>query len=75
MRPSLAYCGNHERDTIDSVGITIRFLDLLAEMGFDRECELSQLPPAAGVTAKPFSVEGSKLLMHNDSNADLFMER
>lgn len=70
MVPNLAYTGPRERETINPEGITYRFIMLLGEAGFDRE-ELSQLPNQAGMIAKPFSVETSKLLAYNDSNADI----
>lgn len=72
MVPNLAYVGMHERDNINPTGITYRFIMLLGEADFDRE-ELSQLPNESGMIAKPFSVETSKLLAFNDSNADVVM--
>lgn len=73
MVPNLAYVGLHERDNINPEGITYRFIVLLGEAGFDRE-ELSCLPNEAGMVAKPFSVNASKLLAFNDSNSDIAME-
>lgn len=73
MVPSLAYVGPHERDMVNPEGITYRFIMLLAESDFDRE-ELSTLPAQSGMIAKPFSVEASKLLMHNANVPDLFTE-
>lgn len=70
MVPNLAYSGSHERDTVNPEGITYRFLLLLAESDLDRE-EFSSLPKYAGMIAKPFSVETSRLLAFNDSNADV----
>lgn len=73
MKPSLAYSGPHERDTVDPDGITIRFLNVLAEAGFDRE-QLGQCEPRPGAPARPFSATASGILLYNVSTPDLFME-
>lgn len=74
MVPNLAYLGTHERDTINPEGVTYRFLLLLAESGLDRDRELSQLTPECGMVARPFSVDASRLLADNDSNADVILD-